>query len=165
MSDDDLARAAVEALQADQARRDSEHRDLVTFWESLDREARNAVLLAEYRCRAGSCLLLHLFRLPSGRFWYKPAYDLSPTVAETETAPSARRTRTADGHRKWSARAGSLDEIVDFEGPESPRIGLDLDCDHLRRLFVPCGRLDADAAGVPGPQRPIFWPEEIPGRL
>jgi hypothetical protein len=143
---------------SDLGRQYREGEELVAFWESLDREARTPLLLAEYRCRFDNCLLLHIFRLPAGRLWHKPGYDLSPARTEAETDPAARRNRTADGYRRWRARAGPLDDLIEFVSDAPQLGGLDLDCDHIRRLFVPSDRLDADASGVPGPQRPIFWP-------
>jgi hypothetical protein len=148
---------AIAGAYADLERRQQQGRELVTLWESLDRATRGAMLLAEYRCTAGNCLLLHIFRLPAGRFYYKPAYDLSPALTESETDPGARRTRTSDGYRRWQARVASLDHLVDFAaGAEF--VGEHLDCDHLRKIYVPSHRLDADASGRPGPQAPIFWP-------
>jgi hypothetical protein len=66
----DLAAAIAEA-HADLERRRQLRRELVAFWESFDRAGRTPLLLTEYRCRAGNCLLLHMFRLPAGRFYYR----------------------------------------------------------------------------------------------
>ena len=157
MSEDQ--RRAAEALRADLHNRDAEHQQLAAFWESLDRPAQNQILLAEYRCKQKrKCLLLHAFRLPAGRFFYKPRYELSPERTAAEPSPSARAKRTIDGDRKWRSRAGSLDEIIEFFSHAPQSGGLGLDCDHIRSVLATASRLDADTSGTPGPQRrPILW--------
>lgn len=107
--------------------------DPVAAYRAMSVKDRRSVLLAEYRCRE-RCLLLHIWQTPNGRFYYQPAYRLSPTVAEAETVQSARDKRTTDGYRRWRERAGSLDDLLDFVAPGGPPVGLTLTCDHLREM-------------------------------
>lgn len=93
--------------------------------------ALKAVLLLDYRCPKG-CLLLHVWQTPAGRKFYLPRYQLSAAKADAETAASAREYRTEDGDRKWPARGGNLDELLDFFKHANPN-GLMVSCHHTRR--------------------------------
>jgi len=102
------------------------------------------VLLLEYRCtnRPESCLLLHVWQTPDGRMFYLPRHQLSTSKNTAETAELARAHRTEDGDRKWPARGGNFDDLLDFTRAD-PDVGLLLNCRHLRRA-IPAAQIDTD---------------------
>lgn len=97
--------------------------------------ALNDALLLDYRCPK-SCLLLHVWQSPSGRMFYIPGYQLSRTKADTETAAAAREYRAVDGDRKWPARGGNLDELLDFFERGKMPGGLQVTCRHVRQVLA-----------------------------
>jgi hypothetical protein len=109
--------------------------------------ARKQVLLAEYRCAIKRCLLMHIWQTPHGRCFYLPPYRLSPDMTETRTVESARLKRTEDGYRLWRARAGSLDELVEFFQWNPGRGGLPVNCGHVRAT-VPVEQVVAAVAAA-----------------
>lgn len=139
------------------ARNESENSGVVTLWEALDGTQRKQILLAEYRCKhvQRGCLLLSVFRLPGGRFFYKPRHTLSPSRAESDTVPAAQAKWTSDGYRHWNAQAGSLDRLISFSSDRN-KGGIRLDCGHIRDSLVTVAQLDADSSGLPGPKPPIL---------
>ena len=140
---------------------------LVDSFEAMTAQQRRSVALVEYQCAAKDhCRLLTIWQGPGGRFWYLPPYTLSEAFAVSETAESARRKRTKDGLKRWTARAGSLDELFDFGeglpanatlvnyGAAPPpvgrrlkgdvKVGLSVNCKHLRNRFVSWFEIKAD---------------------
>jgi hypothetical protein len=145
-------------------------------YQAMTPKALKQVLVAEYRCREKGCLLLHVWQTPRGRYWYRPPYNLSPQVAESQTVESARRKRTSDGFRNWNPSAGSFDGLLDSLAYEteledgttvmyfSPqeRNGLSVTCDHVRDTLT-AERLAAIVRGVtPGSPGKAFLPADTP---
>ena len=166
MSDADAKQRAADALAAWVRGRDNRNRssELVAAYQAIaaDKRTLRAMLVTEYRCRAG-CLLLHVWQMPTGRYWFTPGYDLSPGITEAETSQAARRKRTTDGYRKWVPQAGSFDDVVDVADRELDSVGITLNCDHVR-IFASARRLLADAAVRPGRPRPVLWPTDTPAQ-
>jgi hypothetical protein len=138
----------------------------VEDYQAMTPKALRQVLLAEYRCRTKGCLLLHVWQTPHGRYWYLPPYDLSPEVTEAETVETARRKRTDDGYRKWKARGGSFDDLLE-SAREAPNYshGLTVQCDHHVRGEIPAAELAARVNGAtPGTPAKVFVPGDTPKR-
>ena len=136
-------------------------RTLAQDFEAMSAQQRRAVSLVEYQCRATKlCRLLTIWQRRDGRFWYTPAYTISESVAVTETAESARAKRTEDGLRRWKARAGSLDELLDFaEGLPADAVGLSVNCRHLRNHVVSWRDLNSEVGrATPGKPRWVSLP-------
>lgn len=165
MSDDDapmppeqLAVFAARTRLAAKAavRHEEETTSLVPVYDSWTatpdgRAQLRRVLLAEYRCREG-CLLLRVWRMPSGRCWYRPGFDLSPEAADDFPGPMRHRYAT-DGFRRWKAAAGLLDWRLDYLKAQDEEFNLA--CDHWRGSIAP-DQLNSDTSGTPGPRRPIM---------
>lgn len=134
--------------------------DPVKAYERMSPGDRRSVAMVEYVCASErSCHLLTIWQSPRGRYWYTPPYRLSSQTALSETAESARRKRTADGLRGWKARAGSLEDLIEFPRGTSKVVGLSLNCKHLRNEFISSDDLAADAAdATPGAPRRIPIP-------
>ena len=109
------------------------------------------VLLLDYRCPQG-CLLLHVWQSPHGRLFYLRRYQLSRGKNTAETAEAAREHRTEDGDRKWPARGGNFDDLLDFTRAD-PDVGLLLNCRHVRRLIT-AEQAAADMSNTPGRTKP-----------
>lgn len=95
-----------------------------------------------------------------------PPYVLSPDVTAVATVEAARLGHTSDGYKKWKARAGCLDALLDdYAAAEFlDTTGRDIACAHIRGMIT-CRRLAADADGVtPGAPAKIFAPDnDTPG--
>jgi len=119
--------------------------------DRYEAKALRRVLLLDYRCPQG-CLLLHVWQSPDGRMFYLPRHQLSTSKNTAETHELARQHRTEDGDRKWPARGGNFDDLLDFTRAD-PDVGLLLNCRHLRRS-VTVARVDADTSNTPGRSKP-----------
>jgi hypothetical protein len=121
--------------------------DPVGDFEALSARQRQAVALVEYQCRATDpCRLLTIWQAHGERFWYTPKYKITEAVAIEETAESARAKRTDDGMRRWKARAGSLDELLEFaDGFPADKVGQFVNCKHLRNHYISWCDLERDA--------------------
>lgn len=120
---------------------------LLAAYESASPATRRRAALAEYRCRAGRCLLLLCWQAPAGRLVYVPHFKLSKARNERDSVPAARKKNTSDGYRHWNARVVILDELAGWGSA-----ALSLTCDHVSEtlpildLFV---TVEAAAPGQP----------------
>src|SRR6476620_9241865 len=108
---------------------EEEREAVLAQYGAMTRKALKEVLIAEYRCRAQGCVLLHVWNAKHGRCYYHPRYPLAPQAIEEESTESARQQRMSGG--KWVERAGSFDKLMDDCG-DSAYSGTHLNCAHLK---------------------------------
>lgn len=115
-----------------------------------NRVALRSSLLVEYRCAAKGrgCLLLAAWQSAQFDGWayVVPQYSLSPAL-NTESSNQSARSKNSDGSGRWNARGGVLDDLRGW----GEQVGLGLNCDHRRQVFMSSVDLLADAdSGTPG---------------
>ena len=134
----------------------------MTDWEDIHNEVLThyaagvkTALLAEYRCRARGCLLLHVWQTPMGPEFFAPGGRVSDRYEAAQQFDWPGRGREASD--KSGTRAHRLNDPV--IGPK----WLWLLCDHVKQhVFV--RDIRQELASQPGKPTRIFLPQDTPGR-